>query len=144
LAKKSSRDPASPSWRDSNSVAAPGRFEEFLIPRAGNQLLRSRVGAKLPCIEIWRTKLSPAISRRRLTHAMCHHAKRSMFSSAFVARRGRFAPADKDGRAERPKRQICKTNSLKPREICSLLFQVQARTARSWLIRCESPIGAHG
>jgi hypothetical protein len=58
---------------------------------------------------------------------MCHRAKRFVYSRASVARRGRLVSADKGGRAERSKKQNCKTNSSKPREICELRFLVQAQ-----------------
>jgi hypothetical protein len=43
------------------AAASSGR-QDLLIPRAGNQLLRSRAGAQPSCYRIWRIKLSHAIS----------------------------------------------------------------------------------
>jgi hypothetical protein len=83
---------------------------EFVIPRAWNQLFRFCPGAQPYYIEIWRTRLSPAISRRRLTRAWSHHAKSPVCSTAGGARRGSLAPTDEDdhligcqsGRSEPP------------------------------------------
>jgi len=44
--RKSSREPASPSWGDSNSAASSGR-QDFLSPRGGKQRFSSRAGAQL-------------------------------------------------------------------------------------------------
>jgi hypothetical protein len=65
------------------------RRQDFLVPRVGNQLLRFPVGAPPSYIyieEIWRTRLSRALSRRRLTRARCHHAKSPVCSTAGGAR----------------------------------------------------------
>jgi len=45
MAEKSSRETPSSAWRDSNFAPAPVGRQDFLIPRAGNQLLRSRAGS---------------------------------------------------------------------------------------------------
>jgi hypothetical protein len=44
LAEEGSREIASSAWGDSNSAAAPVGRHDFLIPRAGNQQLRSGAG----------------------------------------------------------------------------------------------------
>jgi hypothetical protein len=64
------------------TLAASVIRQDFLIPRARNRLFRLRAGAQPFYIEIWGTRLSPAISRSRMTGAMCHVAKGSVFSNA--------------------------------------------------------------
>src|SRR6202035_4699561 len=58
------------------------RRQDFLIPRAANQLFRFRARGQSSCFEIWRTRQSPATSRRRWTRARCHHAKSPVCSTA--------------------------------------------------------------
>ena len=62
---------------------------------------RFRAGAQPSYIEIWRTRLSPALSRRRLTRARCHHAKSPVCSTA-----GALAEADLRTRIRAPYRQF--------------------------------------
>jgi hypothetical protein len=68
------------------TAAAPVGRQDFLIPRAANQLFCFRAGAPLSYIEVWRTRLSPAISRKGLTRAMCHLAKSSVCTNAGITR----------------------------------------------------------
>ncbi len=110
---------------------APVGRQDSLIPRAGNQLLRSRAGTQPSCFEIWRTKLPPCHCAKeikvRYDH---HHAKSHVCSSDGSDRGGRLAPTDKDRRAQSPEMQFCKTNSLKLCGICLLRFSRLAQTAR--------------
>jgi len=62
------------------TLAAPVRRQDFHVPRARNQLFRFPAGAESSYIEIWGTRQSPAISQSRMTRAMCHVAKGSVFS----------------------------------------------------------------
>jgi len=112
------------------TAAAPLGRQDFLIPRAWNQLFRFPADAPPSYIEVWRTRLSPAISRRRWTRARCHHAKSPVCSTAGGARWGGVAHTDKGERIERPRMHICKTNSPKSREIYHLCFLVPVQTER--------------
>src|ERR1700674_6128366 len=89
------------------TAAAPVGRQDFLIPRAGNQLLRSRAGGQRSCFEIWRTKLSPAISRRRLT---------------------RFVP---------PRKKSCVLERCSPRQTCDHRHGRARRTTKYEILQNE-------
>ena len=80
--------PARAATADAQGTIAADPFgrQDFLTPKAWNQLFRFRTGAQRSRSETRRTRLFPALSRRRLTRARCHHAKSP--GSASAARRG--------------------------------------------------------
>ena len=81
--------------------------------------------------------LTRKLVRRRLTRFMCQHAERFVCSSAGVVRRSKLTPTDQDGRVERPKRQICKTNSTNPSNICILPFPTESQETHLSQEWCE-------
>src|ERR1700674_3857302 len=109
------------------TAAAPVGRQDFLIPRAGNQLLRSRAGGQRSCFEIWRTKLAPAISRRRLS-TLCATTQSLMCALAMAV----IAEADLRQRIRtgEPKVQKCnfaKRTHLSHVESVYCVFQGQLR-----------------